>query len=720
MLIFYTQKEAQGETPEVAQSLAIEQALEELSIQDRYITDDQKQVLAWLDEAQAGGAEKSGEGQNHFLFLDFDVGEKIVKKFNASLVKRPHLTRIIFAGQESLKALRKHQKGKDAAHGYIPKPLTSQVLLKVFQDFQLADFISQNKLFGESTELPPLPENDAASVLTRSNITLKETVFGKKVLAGLSRIQERDYAKAGERHYDSPFNEKIQKLFDMIFGEEAGLTPWTSKNLNGHKNGDRTQEADDSEDGEIKLPSEEELQFPQVEHSAVSSGPPPLPASHGDEEKQGPGENEKLSLTNHSIQFSLDDIKKEVAEDDGAVGELKLDTADDGGAAQLDESASSEESGDELELPSGEIELSLDGQSDSDIELEADGESGGEIELGLDSESNSDIELEGDGEVDSEVELEGEPEASGEIELAASAEECGGIELAPEGEGKDAPKIEFGVTRKIELEEEFQKDANGGPEQSAVESIEGGAEDGAAFDLDAGGKDETETMLMQEGVGETPLADVSAPEKDIPPSFHQGEALRFQATIRQLREERDKLLAELREKETGARLTEQENLSLRSELDENKIEISLLKKRYQEEIDEWKYRQRLGDEKRLMAEEKSSKLQKEFDHLQQKIRIDLEQVRKREKTLESQLELVQMDSDVQLKTRNQKILDLKRKVDQLEFSMENAWIKEQKSRDDKVRLQEGLERVVKTLRTSMESLEDNLGPEVKERLHHLK
>ena len=135
MLIFY------------GQDSAIEEALKELSIEDIYITDDCDQILAWIEE--------NGE-RDSFLFLDFDLGEKKVKKFNASLVDRPHLTRIIFASKQHFKALRKHQKTKASAHGYFQKPLTPEVLLKVLNNFQLADFISQHNLFCENAELPAL------------------------------------------------------------------------------------------------------------------------------------------------------------------------------------------------------------------------------------------------------------------------------------------------------------------------------------------------------------------------------------------------------------------------------------------------------------------------------------------------------------------------------------------------------------------------------------
>jgi hypothetical protein len=201
---------------------------------------------------------------------------------------------------------------------------------------------------------------------------------------------------------------------------------------------------------------------------------------------------------------------------------------------------------------------------------------------------------------------------------------------------------------------------------------------------------------------------ISSDNSRVPPSLSEGDAVRLQATIRQLREEREDLLKEIQNFKKENKLVEQDNLGLKAELDEAKIEISILKKRHGSEMDEMKYRLRLTDEKKLYSEEKARKLQKEFDRLQGKVRIDFNHIKQREKELESQLELVKMDSESQVQSRDKKILELKRKIDQLEFNMENVVIREQKSRDDKMKLEERLERIMKTLRGSIEVLEDDI------------
>ncbi len=275
-----------------------------------------------------------------------------------------------------------------------------------------------------------------------------------------------------------------------------------------------------------------------------------------------------------------------------------------------------------------------------------------------------------------------------------------------------------GSNNDSDLEGLFEQEATSlDPDESSVAVGFGAAEhtssmvsdeilDRAASDSDTEESETDDLIPSQEG-SQGHLSITSESER-IPPSFHEGEAVRLQATIRQLREERATLLDEINLLKQDKKLMEQDNLGLRAELDEAKIEISILKKRHTSEVDEMKYKLRISDEKKLYAEEKAKNLQKEFDRLQHKVRMDFNQIKAREKELEGQLELAKMDSESQVTTRDKKILDLKRKIDQLEFNMENAVIKEEKSREDKQKLEDRLERIMKTLRGSIEVLEDDM------------
>ncbi|MCR9206151.1 MAG: hypothetical protein NXH75_16325, partial [Halobacteriovoraceae bacterium] len=273
------------------------------------------------------------------------------------------------------------------------------------------------------------------------------------------------------------------------------------------------------------------------------------------------------------------------------------------------------------------------------------------------------------------------------------------------------------VTKEIEemaeepgITNEFRPGAMESENESFDTSFDDELDDDILAEDDAVEDDAIEESTI-EPVAPTPnegTLKITREEERHPPVFSEGEAVRLQATIRQLREEREELLKEIQDLKKDSKVVEQENLGLKAELDEAKIEISILKKRHGTEMDEMKYRLRISDEKKLYAEEKARKLQKEFDRLQGKVRMDFNHIKQREKELESQLELVKMDSESQVVSRDKKILELKRKIDQLEFNMENIVIREQKSRDDKMRLEERLERIMKTLRGSIEVLEDDI------------
>lgn len=186
------------------------------------------------------------------------------------------------------------------------------------------------------------------------------------------------------------------------------------------------------------------------------------------------------------------------------------------------------------------------------------------------------------------------------------------------------------------------------------------------------------------------------------------DSVRFHATIRQLREEREELLGLIKNLKGEQKELEQDNLSLKAGLDEAKIEISILRKRHMVELEDLKYRLTLSEEKKALSDEKARQSELRREKLEQKVRIDYNQVKLREKELESKLEMLSMDIDSQVHSRDQKILELRRKIDALEFNMENASIKEQRSSEDKRMLEDKLSKIMKTLRNSIKNLEEDI------------
>ena len=307
-------------------------------------------------------------------------------------------------------------------------------------------------------------------------------------------------------------------------------------------------------------------------------------------------------------------------------------------------------------------------------------------------------------------------ENSNEINSPEEAsEESDDVDLASliEEDEEDEEKHGFNLDEKIEEDDGLTETLLADSEENEADATETLLSSSVSDD-----EITQQTVMLDPAVEEvgsnfTPVSgdktiEITPIEKRVASAYNEDELMRLQATIRQLREERDGLLKDISDLKTEKKLQDQENLGLKAELDEVKIELTIMKKRHQDEIEEMNYRTRLSDEKKAIAEEKSRQMQKEFDRLSQKVRIDFNQVKQREKELESQLELVSMDSESQVRSRDMKILELKRKIDQLEFNMENSAIKESKAREDKVKIEEKLAKIMKTLRGSIQVLEDDL------------
>lgn len=208
-----------------------------------------------------------------------------------------------------------------------------------------------------------------------------------------------------------------------------------------------------------------------------------------------------------------------------------------------------------------------------------------------------------------------------------------------------------------------------------------------------------------------------------PPMVRSNEVLNFggvsdekdlmnmHSTIREIREERQEFLNRIQQLEALNKTLKQENLTMRAELDEKRIELNVIQKRQVADREDLREKLRLSEEKKLLFEEKLRRIEREYEKLEQRIHIDVEKVRKRERELENQLELVRMDAQSQIKTRDTKIMDLKRKIDSLEFNVKTSANREQKNLEEKLRLETRMEKVMDQLRSSIRLLEEEVSVE---------
>lgn len=459
------------------------------------------------------------------------------------------------------------------------------------------------------------------------------------------------------------------------------------------------------------------------------------------------------------VNIELDDGALELGDADSSEDELVLDSSIDESVGELEVEASDE--GLSLSLDSGDDEESLslgdsgDDQSTASDENEIDLSFGG-IEL-----DTSDDEGESSG--DSLVFSVGDNKTSSKVMGAASSDDDSELNLdfaLPESDGDEAieineeevPEINFLENDEDETLDTASAEAEEQDDQDLLfgDTLEGGAEDvsdeeeeelavelsendgTAEFDLSDSSQDEetNEQLAIPEDL---PEDDIPAPVPEKTPTrtvintasevesrpqsfmvrdkvdyhFDENEMVRLQVTLRGLKEEREKLLSTVAQQKKVIEELESNNIGLKAETDDQKIEIALLKKRFHEKSEDADYNIRLSEEKRLLYEERMRKMQAEFDQLNQKVRLDLTRVKQREKELESQLELVKMDADAQIKGRDQKIMELKRKIDSLEFNMENMAIREQQSKELHGHLEAKVQKLMGTLKGSMKILEED-------------
>ncbi len=190
---------------------------------------------------------------------------------------------------------------------------------------------------------------------------------------------------------------------------------------------------------------------------------------------------------------------------------------------------------------------------------------------------------------------------------------------------------------------------------------------------------------------------------------YAGDLERLQATISNLRTDREELLQKIDQMEEEKVLHHRQTLSLRAELDERKIELSIIRRKLNDEIAALKDTVSIHEEKRLILEEKNRQLQQELDTVGQRTKLDVKKIQLRERELEQRLELLKSDAETQIRNRDLKILELKRRIDSMEFDMESISSQEKKSVESRFELEDKLDKAIKTLRSAITVLEEE-GP----------
>lgn len=338
------------------------------------------------------------------------------------------------------------------------------------------------------------------------------------------------------------------------------------------------------------------------------------------------------------------------------------------------------------------------GSDEGDLDLSSSGDSDYSSDLGSDDGLSFDDEAGSDLEADLSADLAGEGfdlDSDGDASMFGSSLESSAPKKKPLPQ---APKLTDSLLGE-EDEEEF----------SFTTSVDSTKEE---FEVPAGVETHDEIPASSVALKETAASrsqSVSTPEersayKEVVGNYNH-ELERLQATLNHLRMDREGLVKKITELEEDKLQVHRNHLSLKAELDEKKIEIQIMKKRMGEESQDLKYQYELEQERRKLAEEKAKAFQAEVLNMQQKVKLEIKKVSSRERELEQKLELLKVDAETQIRHRDMKILELKRKIDTMEFDIDTLTANEQRNNGDKGELEDKLEKAIKTLRAAIGILE---------------
>ncbi len=622
-------------------------------------------------------------GNEAILIFDFDemkselnfITERILKDYTE--VRRFYVSSEMNAAQ-----LREHQQTSEGADGYLKIPFKSKLLVNIFSAYAL-----------EGLEPNEVPEDDGAKSVLESQGMNPDDVIGEQEIS--SKIQS---------HFDYAFGTQSESDSDGLdFGPDGGLESENSIDLGG-----------DTED-EVAI----DLSAPAVEATEELSFS--SDETQPEVDLSGGTDTDEIDLSGAGDDGGLD-----LGGDDAPVDELDLS----GGAEdEIDLSGATDDGGLDLGGDDAPVEeLDLGGADDGALDLGGDDVpvdeldlSGGDestaddIQSQLDENTDSDFiaDLSADNQTNSEGLSDHAKTQLTELDdyLTATADEIAPNPLEDEeGLSNETMDISFDTQAEgpdDDLPNLTPSDADLEEPDLPGMSVPSSSPEEYVQDFETQASDES-GVTHSEPVTSSPAASHHSM------SHNTEELSRLAETIQNLREDRDALLERLNKYDNQEDYSKQESLGVKSELDEKKIELKILKRKYEEQIDEFQYKLKLSDQKKEMAIEKQKQLLEDVEKLNQKVRLDIKRIQSRERELENQLELIKADADIQLKNRDRMILELKRRIDSLEFEMETITLQEQKHINARVDLEGKLGSVMSTLRSALTLLDEVDAPEIEE------
>ncbi len=494
--------------------------------------------------------------------------------------------------------------------------------------------------------------------------------------------QEAGTSMSEEKNETLELSEEAEELGLSLDGEEQDL----GLDLTGEGNEVDLSLGDD--DGSLELAGDnEELNLSGEDE--VSSLEISVNEDLGELDLSDDTESsESESVSSNEIDFGVDD------------GDLDLDISDQSGAQIPD--ANNDELSLNFNQPDAEEGVNL---TDSSFVYD-------EAQLGLsDGSEVDDSELSLTEVASSEKDIDFSQPATGEEHL----EESDNVDLSEDPFANSEQNIEFGSGE----EAQGINNALGDNEVSSLAD-----EDDGELDF-SGGKEgvfnnepeDRPATAVEQDISTVATEPSTAESDSLDYKKHYDEELfRLGETIKSLRQDREILMEKLQDFEQKENSEHKDFLGLQAQLDEKKVELEVIKKRYNNQLEDLKIRVDVLSDKKNILEQQNSELKERYQKLSVDKKVDMNKIRHRERELEEKLEMLRSDAEIQIKNRDMKILELKRRIDTLEFDIEAASAKKSEAEVSASELEDKMSNVIKTLRSAISQWEDEDALELRRKL----
>lgn len=123
------------------------------------------------------------------------------------------------------------------------------------------------------------------------------------------------------------------------------------------------------------------------------------------------------------------------------------------------------------------------------------------------------------------------------------------------------------------------------------------------------------------------------------------------------------------------------------------------------EVDQLRFEVKSKIDRIKFLEDRLNDSAQQYEKLKERVRLDIRKIRVREKELESKLEILKKDSETLISARENKILELKRKIDLLEFNYDTLQDKNELEKENVRKSYEKIERIHKVLKLALGIIE---------------